>query len=558
MKHVLFIICWFCLIYSNPANAQNKTIPGEITSPYPTINNLAVEWAIQGDDNENGVVTVQFRQKGETAWHQGMPLFRVPAGQNIGFSWINKQSGSIFDLKPATEYEIKLNLKDPDGGSTEKTIISRTRQVPEIGSTDEIIDLKPGRYDTLRTKSGTAEKPVVYCCTQGKATFTYIDLNNKKWVYIYGLNVENSNKAVIETQLNGPEKKLPIDNPYGLIPIGIQLNGAENCAVMGCTVNSTWGIVAYKPGATNCYISDNIVTGTNKWNNESMGAHGDNLGEGIEMTGPGNVICYNKVIGFRDCISTMEDQHVVNQTCIDIYNNDINRGLDDAIEADFCFSNCRIYSNRITNCFVGLSSQPGLGGPNYFFRNCMYNLTHGAFKLKRYSQGDIVMHNTVVKVGAGLGGNDSLDYAWFRNNLAIGGPTGGVNWGDYGAGNPYAADIIKPKEHCSFDYDAVGVSGITYTAKIGKKNFSEVEKHGTEWISLEETFTNVEFPNPPVPERAVPDLRPNPKSKVIDAGVIIPNINDNYTGAAPDCGAYEAGQELPHYGPRNLNQFLKP
>ncbi len=81
--------------------------------------------------------------------------------------------------------------------------------------------------------------------------------------------------------------------------------------------------------------SDNILTGICTWVNESMGAHGDNIGEGIELTGSGNVICYNKLTGFRDCISTMEDQRTAEQTCIDIYNNDIYSGVDDAIEADF-------------------------------------------------------------------------------------------------------------------------------------------------------------------------------------------------------------------------------
>ena len=100
-----------------------------------------------------------------------------------------------------------------------------------------------------------------------------------------------------------------------------------------------------------------------------MGANGDNIGEGIQMTGPANVICFNRVTGFRDCISTMEEQQVTDQSCIDIYNNDIDTGADDGIEADFCFHNCRIMRNRLTNCFVGLSSQPGLGGPTYFIRN---------------------------------------------------------------------------------------------------------------------------------------------------------------------------------------------
>jgi hypothetical protein len=36
----------------------------------------------------------------------------------------------------------------------------------------------------------------------------------------------------------------------------------------------------------------------------------------------------------------------------------------------------------------------------------------------------------------------------------------------------------------------------------------------------------------------------------VDAGVILPNINDSFSGSAPDLGAYERGQPLPVYGPR--------
>ena len=526
---LLFISSWIFMQLSM-IQAQDKTIPGTVSTPYPTITNLAVEWAIQGDDNQNGVVAVQFREKGQDGWRKGMPLFRVPAGNNIGFSWANKHSGSIFDLKPGTEYEIRLTLTDPDGGSAERTVIARTRPVPEAGTNAEIIDIGPGRYDTLHTKNGTPEKPVVYRCSGGKAVFRYIDVKKRQCVYIEGLTVENHSKE----------------------GTGIQLDGAENCVVRGCTVNSVYGIVAYKPGAVNCYISDNVVTGICVWTSEAMGSNGDNIGEGIEMTGPGNVICYNRVSGFRDCISTMEDQHVVDQTCIDIYNNDIYRGVDDAIEADFCFSNCRILRNRITNCYMGLSSQPGLGGPNYFVWNVMYNLINGGLKLQRNSRGDVILHNTMIKIGRGLGGNTPMDYEYFRNNLAIGGPVPEQEWGKYGVGKPFAADIRNPGDHSSFDYDAVGVFGTPYIGMIGDKSFSEVEKHGIERITMEETFNHVEFPNPPAPEREAPNLRPNASSRVIDGGVIIPNINDNYRGSAPDCGAYEYGQELPHYGPRDF------
>jgi hypothetical protein len=530
LKTILIALTIFC---SQLSFSQNVTTPGEITTPYPTIINLAVEWKIDGDDNQNGIVYVKFSEKGIAKWKEAMPLRRVPAGEMAGlngsvFKWENKHSGSIFNLKPDTEYEIKLKLEDPDGGSAERSITARTRPEPEYGKKAEIVEINPGLYDTLHTKSGTEECPAVYRCTKGEAIFTYIDLSDRKYVFIEGFTVKNNTS-------NG---------------LGINLRGAENCVIRRCTINAVYGIVAYRPGATNCYFSDNTITGTSVWTNEAMGARGKNIGEGIQITGPGNIICYNKVTGFRDCISTMEDQGTVNQTCIDIYNNDVYTGADDGIEADFCFSNCRIFNNRLTNCFVGLSSQPGLGGPTYFIRNAMYNIVLTAFKLMRFSRGDVVLHNTVVKVGVGLGGNSAMDYAFFRNNLAIGGPTGDVKWGGYGAGNPFAADFIKPGEHSSFDYDAVGVFGTAYIAKIGGKPFSEIEKHGIEGIELEKTFRNVEFPNPPIPERDVPDLRPLAGSRVIDAAIYIPNINDNFKGRAPDCGAYETGQELPQYGPR--------
>ena len=533
LSPVLFslVLLFFVGLYGQ---AQDRTIPGEIQIPYPTIRNLAIEWFIQGDENQNGKVTVLYREKGEENWQKGMQLRRVPAG-NSGdrtrptYEWKNKHSGSLFDLQPATEYEISLSLVDPDGGSDRRTVYAQTRPVPQYDARAEIIELDPGDYDTLFTRDGREDNPVVYRCSAGKAIYTHINLNNRKWVFIEGLTVVNFDHE----------------------GIGIQFSGATHCVIRHCTVDAVYGLVAEKPGAVNCYIADNVVTGVSAWTNVAMGAHGANIGEGIQLTGPGNVICYNRVTGFRDCISTMEDRRVADQTCIDIYNNDVYRGADDGIEADFCFSNCRIYRNRITNCFVGLSSQPGLGGPNYFFRNVMYNITHAAFKLKRYSQGDVVLHNTVIKVGTGLGGNSAMDHAYFRNNLAIGGPTGGVNWGDYGPGIPAAADIIEPGIHCDFDYDAVGVYGVPYVARIGKLPFSEVEDHGIEKITLEETFTNIAFPDPPVPEWEVPDLRPRPGSRVIDAGMPIPNINDDFLGNAPDCGAYEAGQALPHYGPRS-------
>jgi hypothetical protein len=47
------------------------------------------------------------------------------------------------------------------------------------------------------------------------------------------------------------------------------------------------------------------------------------------------------------------------------------------------------------------------------------------------------------------------------------------------------------------------------------------------------------------------DLRLKRGSAAIDKRKILPNITDSYSGSAPDIGAYELGDDLPRYDPRN-------
>jgi hypothetical protein len=41
-----------------------------------------------------------------------------------------------------------------------------------------------------------------------------------------------------------------------------------------------------------------------------------------------------------------------------------------------------------------------------------------------------------------------------------------------------------------------------------------------------------------------------PGCAAVDTGSLLPGINDDYQGRAPDLGVYELGAALPHYGPR--------
>ena len=69
-----------------------------------------------------------------------------------------------------------------------------------------------------------------------------------------------------------------------------------------------------------------------------------------------------------------------------------------------------------------------------------------------------------------------------------------------------------------------------------------------------DTFVDAPMPDLEDPTRLYDpeeiDLRLRRGSRAIDAGIVLPNINDGYDGRAPDLGAYEYGQDMPHYGPR--------
>jgi hypothetical protein len=539
--------------------AQNATTAGQASAPRPTLENISVEWLISGDVNANGSVAVRYRQSGATAWLDAMPLFRVPAGSTSeGFSWVNRHAGSIFGLSPGTSYDIELTLTDPDGGNAQQTLQVTTRSVPaaaagapiknvtpstfsaqaSAATAGDILLLADGTYSGFTfTKDGTKAQPIVIRAENPGGVIVNGDvrLDGRQYVYVEGLTV------------NGM----------------IKFNNALGIAISRCTVNTSEdGIISYLPGATDAYVCDNVVQGPTTWTSGSLGANGNNLGEGIALTGAGNVICHNRVIGFRDCLSTLEDSGAKDQYSIDMYGNDLDVCADDAVEADFTMGNTRVYKNRITNSYVGLSSQPSLGGPSYFVRNVMFNVVYSPFKLHRGSVGDVALHNTVVKCGDAFAvyATATWSRAYFRNNLFIGG-IGGGNYGGYTNGSGNVLQLSAAAASCSFDYDGLGSIGTNkFSGNIGGVGFASLaelkskttEKNAVQ-VDLGVFASSVSFPSAPIPAHTAPLLTLASGSAAIDKGVKLANINDGFSGTAPDLGAYELGAPLPEYGPRSAS-----
>jgi len=81
---------------------------------------------------------------------------------------------------------------------------------------------------------------------------------------------------------------------------------------------------------------------------------------------------------------------------------------------------------------------------------------------------------------------------------------------------------------------------------------TEQERHSV--VIDYDVFVNAKVPDKSDPQRLYSpeefDFRLKPGSAAVDSGTVIPSINDDFTGRAPDLGAYELGRPLPHYGPR--------
>ena len=538
------------------ATGPNVSVPGVLRTPYPTLQNATIEWPYSGDANANGWASMRYRARGDTVWSVGMPLRRVLAGSSSGFSWSTRHSGSLFDLKPGTTYDVQVSLLDPDGGSVIRSTVVTTRPVPAPmagapvktaspstlasvlagAAAGDIIQLAAGTYGPISVeKDGAAGRPLVIRGASGAVINGEVSIYHRRHVMLQGLTVNGA----------------------------IRFNGSDNISVTRCTVNANAsvrngdGIVTYLR-SENAYIADNVVNGTTAWAGSSLGVNGNNRGEGIQVTGPGHVIMNNRVSGFRDNISLLEDDEAVDQFSIDILNNDLSAAADDAVEADFCFHNCRIMRNRITNAFIGLSSQPSLGGPTYFIRNVMYNVAHVAFKLYRGSYGDVLLHNTVVKGGDGFAVNADTPVGrlFTRNNLFIGGPGG--SFGGYSSGSGRVIHLpTLQAANASMNYDAYGSTLGTFTGNYGGSGFSGLaqlrsstaEKNALQ-VDLSVFAASITLPTAALTHFARPDLRLRSGGAAENAGVAIANINDRYTGRAPDVGAYEVGAPLPVYGPR--------
>jgi len=428
--------------------ADRTTVKEFITEP-PTLLSLGFEWRIDGDDNRNAVVAVSYRKKGETAWKEGLPLLRIGNERinenSLNYVVPNGFAGSIFELEPATEYECRFIMSDPDGvdGKNESLATVRTRFEPKPAAGGKVYHVYPSGYNGPRQEPAFTGLLGAYYMGAGGSDYfnswparvqagdtilvhagVYKD---DRFRYGGGLGTVSSGTYFL-TQSGTPEKPIVIksagdgevifdgDGAYNLFNVlaanynyfeGLTIRntdlafqaGLKNIiGSSGLTIKRTRfenvGRAIYTDwsGSKDYYITDNVIIG--RFNpNYLMGFTGrtwQNLPEfnpklvseyAIKVYGSGHVVAYNYIANFHDGVD------IATYGNPDGSPNPIRERM--PVSIDF-------YGNDITNMEDNCIESDGGAHNIRIFKNRCFNHGHRALSVQPMFGGPVYFIRNIV------------------------------------------------------------------------------------------------------------------------------------------------------------------
>ncbi len=323
----------------------------------------------------------------------------------------------------------------------------------------------------------------------------------------------------------------------------------------------------------------------------------------VRVYGSGHVIAYNYVANFHDGIDVetygnpdgntpdptaatgpyyppRKDWHL-RPVAIDYYNNYMTNFHDNAFEIDGSMHNVRVMRNMMLNSASHpMCNQPAIGGPIYWIRNIIYHAPGGSTRTSNGAPGMIFLNNTILSEtnirttsnshwmnNLMLGENvqpaifavntytnyTSSDYNGFRVNP---GAAESFEWSSppFGVAQDFR-DLLAATDGVQTPPDKYLVTRryvtlAQYSAETHQDSHSVLLDY-----DVFEHVPMLDAKNMKTVQKLYDakdlDFRLRPGSAAVDKGAMIPNVTDGYSGKAPDLGALELGQPIPHYGPRS-------
>lgn len=448
------------------------------------------------------------------------------------------------------------------------------------------------------TADGTEDKPIVIKAAgdgevifDGNGNFNLFNVKAADYHYFEGITFRNTEIAIwAGTQFITGSKGLTIKNSrFEDVGAGVFTNYA---------------------GSSNFYIADNWFYGRNDpekligWDDEHLLGRFDGQGDqihpprmssyvAVKLYGPGHVVAYNHIADFHDGINVETygnpdgtvpsgsgeygpkyppreywDRRPV---AIDFYNNYITNSHDNPIEIDGSMHNVRVMRNMLINHpSHAFCNQPALGGPIYWVRNIAYNLPGGSTRATVGSAGAVFYNNTVFSETEA-----SPQNSHWRNNLFLGqnaseslfsvsSPTNYTSsdyngffafsdsaktfrWNTPAQGvmadypGPDKRPSLETREFSTLTEYSQATGQDTHSVLVDYSSFQNVPMLDAQDVeNLQNVYEADDF-----------DFSLRSESPAVNSGIHLPNITNGFTGGAPDLGALELGQKMPHYGPRN-------
>lgn len=506
---------------------------------YPNINTIGVIVDLNSgiDANKNSIAKIEYHKPGDS-YMEGFPLSRIEDNRFIG---------SLFWLDPNTKYIVKISFTDPDGGGLNgyieidsittrqdvsiPSVVNNSIYVSPIGnrnsctlgspcslntglgkavSGDEVI-LRGGSYfegnfaltkSNISIKAYNGETAILNGSDNSSFTWT----NEGNGVYSTTLNIADPHMVVGDGKRLFPYENLDSlevlarDNIPGFyldnMTIYVHLENNINPSTVSIEI-SRFNYAFYIDALDSVFISNIIF--------KNYGQQG-NWGKAIYINNSNNCVVDNCVFGHCDI-------------GIGIKRNS-NRNI---------IQNNEFYDSMINWSWVDMKDVGGLesGGLSFFdpmvgrgtiLRN---NNFHGFFDGAVIGTSDAVYPgNNGIDIKAP--GACQLIYA--RNNI----------W----SGTNFALRNYNTAYPIDFDYDnfyTTKASPMFYWTNSGNNNLDSLSDLQT--VSGQELngfYVDSEFTN-----QANFDYTLSSNSLLINAGQIIPGINHNFNGSAPDIGAFE-------------------
>lgn len=595
-------LAWLAVGALTIGTAHGQTLPvGALASDGPaTPEQIALVLPVTGTLPNTATAAVRYRLNSTSTWITGHPMFRVrptfsssPSQGSVtdDFAW------TIIDLQPGQTYDVEVTVSS--GGDTEvRNATFTTRSLPPAAGTPNKTIAAGSSSGAIQTALNNLEAGDVLEFEDGTYNVNGLNINqsgtNNSPIYIRGasrngvilnsnsrpiIQITEADNVIIENlTIRGTGSDGAIGNLQAGIYGGGFGQGSVRNTIRNVTITGVDNAIVFYDEISEALVYDNTLVGNNLWSAAFLGDNRTWDDDGINLPGFGNVAFNNTISGFGDTFSYAQHASSITLTetrGVHYYRNDIRRSLDDLVEVDHAQRNISFYDNRGHNSANCSSLDPLYGGPFLYARNvCINPARVHMHKWNDTNSGQFLYNNTFIGTVTATGfdpdvaswyqPNNGPQQAYgFRNNVTVYRGNGITLWFDNGGHQviDWTHNSWYPNREVQWDNfyqnlaqaqnqlgDTTPIFSGT-TRRMESDNITDSNPWTVNVILGANSLSEVTGTYTPM-------LSPGTAPK--NSGVVIPNITDGYSGAAPDRGALVSGRATPLWGDQNSTPPLQP